>query len=174
MEYYYRDFKPSAALTELRIIQRRRRIQKMVDTGTIGDGEITMVDGNPLKMKTYKGNVTVVRIQDQFQIEVGSCGKRQLIIPCEEIISRSVQKETVILQFKVDYFWEKGICKFHVNAQADVFNSKLPSINKPISTDYNATNSSDTDFDDSGNEKSEGFKNNSFKSDTPSVEIQEL
>ncbi|XP_066252219.1 uncharacterized protein [Euwallacea similis] len=172
MEDYYRDFKPSAALTELRIIQRRRRRQKMVDTATIGDGEITMVNRNLLK--TYKGNVTVVRIQDQFQVEVNSCGKRQLIVPCEEIISRSVQNETVILQFKVDYVWEKGIFKFHDNAQADVFNSKLPSITKLIFTDHNSTVSSDTDFDDSGNGKSEAFKNNSFNSDTPSVEIEEL
>lgn len=98
----------------------------MVDSCNIGDGQITMVDGN--LFKTFNGNITVVRIEDNFHIEV----KRQLIIPCEEVISRSIQNETVILQFKMDYVWEKAICKFHDNTQAIVFNSKLPSIMKPI------------------------------------------
>lgn len=136
--YLFSDFKPSTALTELLIIQRRRRRQKMVDSSNIGDGEITMVDGN--LFKTFNGNITVVRIEDKFQIEVNSCGNRRLlIIPCEEVINRSIQNETVILQFKVDYVWVIGICKFHDNTQAIVFNSKLPSIMKPTSTDHNST-----------------------------------
>nr|XP_976329.2 PREDICTED: uncharacterized protein LOC659792 isoform X1 [Tribolium castaneum] len=172
MEYHYRDFKPSAALTELFIIQKRRRKQKMVDSCNIGDGEITMVDGNPFK--TVKGNITVVKIEDKFQIEVNSGGNRQLVIPCEEVISRSIQNETVILQFKEDNLFEKGICKFYDNRQAIVFNSKLPSIMKRTSTNHNSSTSSDSDFNDSGNGKTEGLNNNSFNADTASDEMEEF
>jgi hypothetical protein len=92
-----------------------------------------------MKLSIYKRTVTVVRIQDEFQVEVRSCGKRHVIVPCEKIRSCIVQKETVILQLEMDYEWEKCIFKFHDNAQADVFKSKLPPIIKPISTYRNST-----------------------------------
>ncbi|XP_044267989.1 uncharacterized protein LOC123013501 isoform X2 [Tribolium madens] len=146
MDCCYTGAEPLPALTralqEIRLIQRRRLKTKMTSV-TIGDGEATIISLHNIS-KTYTGTVRIVKFEDNYHVQVNSNGKNLLLIPCGQI----------------DFLWEKCILNFHSEEQADVFKLKLPPIERP---EYqNSTENSDTDFEDSGNEKTEIMKDNSF------------
>ncbi|CAH1379633.1 unnamed protein product [Tenebrio molitor] len=66
---------------------------------------------------------------------------------------------TVNLQLREDHFAEKCVCE----EQVQVFQPKLSPIKRPEAEDNVSEVSPDTDFKDSGNEKTNGI-NNSFHS----------
>ncbi|XP_063928361.1 uncharacterized protein LOC135141307 [Zophobas morio] len=160
------------ALKELQILQSKKKKMAEVETKILGDGEISL--HYPTAVKTFIGTVAVVKIHDSYHFESRSIGVRRAIVPWEEVACSNVSENTIILQFKPDYAYEKCTVKFFQNSQVNEFISFLPAIQKPAPIPNDSSFSSESDYDDSGNEQTHRLSQENLYQPEVLEDFQEL
>ncbi|XP_044256271.1 uncharacterized protein LOC123006125 [Tribolium madens] len=158
------------ALSELRQIQKRRLKNKMEAREIIADGKIIARTENAVQ--EYKGTVV---IENNFLFHENSNNVKSGIIHQSQVTVCYVKNVTIEFELNDGSVYNNYSLQLNSIDEVNKVLTKMKPL--PLSrpntypNDGNVT-SSDTDSDDSGAEKTTGV-NNSFDSDTPSVNNDE-